>query len=301
MQQVKVSFLSVNYKQPAVTLDLVSSLERMTYSNWECIVVDNASESQELEQALSEKPQFKCVRSTENLGFAGGNNLGLPLCEGEYIFLINNDTEVPENFLEPILEFASGLDNLGALSPMIRYFDEPQKIQFAGCTEMNKITLRNSGIGDGELDEGQYNKAYPVPFCHGAAMMVPRAVIDKVGEMRDDYFLYYEELDWCERIRQAGYENWFCGYSFLWHKESVSTGRNSPLKTYYLTRNRLLFARRNYGAFTQLLNYLYFGLVALPKNLISFGLKKEFGQARSFWRGYVYNLTHKASDSADRY
>ncbi len=297
----KVSFLTVNYKQTEVTMALVKSLERISYPNWECVVVDNACENKDLQEALIGHDSFKFISSKENLGFAGGNNLGLDLCTGDYIFLINNDTEVPEGFLEPLIDFAESQENLGALSPKIRYFDEPEKIQFAGCTEMNKVTIRNSGIGDGEIDRGQYDKAYPIPFCHGAALMVHRSVIEKVGLMRDDYFLYYEELDWCERIRQAGFQNWYFGNSYILHKESVSTGRNSPLKVYYLTRNRLLFARRNYPFPTRFINYLYYTFIALPKNLLTLFLKKEFGQARSFWRGYYYNLTHKASDSADRY
>lgn len=301
MGQPKISFLTVNYKQNEVTMALVRSLEQITYPNWECIVVDNASESVALMHQLEGHPRFKGLRSEENLGFAGGNNLGLDLCEGDYIFLINNDTEVPPDFLEPLVEFAEAQHKLGALSPKIRYFDAPDTIQFAGCTEMNKITIRNSGIGDGEKDQGQYDRAYPVPFCHGAALMVRKEVIEQVGQMRDDYFLYYEELDWCERIRQAGFQNWYFGNSYILHKESVSTGRNSPLKVYYLTRNRLLFARRNYDLGTRFINYLYYTFVALPKNLLSFSLKGEFEQAQSFWRGYFYNLTHKASDSADRY
>lgn len=301
MSKPTVSFLTVNYRQTQVTLDLIASLERLSYSNWECVVVDNASENDDLEKALKGKPRIKFIASSENLGFAGGNNLGWPLCEGEYIFLVNNDTEVPEDFLEPILDFVAKQPDLGALSPMIRYFDAPDTIQFAGSTEMNKVTIRNSGIGDGEKDNGQYAKSYPIPFCHGAAMLVPRKVIEKVGLMREDYFLYYEELDWCERIRNAGFSNWYFGHSYLLHKESVSTGRNSPLKVYYLTRNRLLFARRNYSLGTRIINYLYYTFIALPKNLLTFSLKREFGQAQSFWRGYAYNLTHKAIESADRY
>lgn len=282
-------------------MDLVRSLEQISYPNWECIVVDNASENSDLEDQLKDYQQVKCIRSEENLGFAGGNNLGWPHCTGDYIFLINNDTEVPSDFLEGIVDFAEKQENMGAISPKIRYFDQQDTIQFAGCTDMNKVTIRNSGIGDGEKDEGQYDEIYPIPFNHGAAMMLPRKVIEAVGLMREDYFLYYEELDWSERIRQAGFQNWYYGLSFILHKESVSTGRNSALKVYYLTRNRLLFARRNYDASTRIINYLYFTFVALPKNLLSFWLKKEFEQAKAFWRGYSYNLTHKSSDSADRY
>lgn len=264
-------------------------------------MVDNGGEASNLEEECAAYSKVKYFRSEENLGFAGGNNFGYPHCSGDYIFLINNDTEVPSDFLEPLVSFAESNPKLGALSPLLQYYEPKGVIQYAGATPMNRITLRNSGIGAGEKDQGQYKKTYQTPFLHGAAMMLPRAVIDKVGLMREDYFLYYEELDWCERIRQAGFETWFVGLSFLWHKESVSTGVNSPLKTYYLNRNRLLFARRNYPWPIRLLNYIYFSLIALPKNILVFLKNGEKEQARAFWRAYGYNMTHKSSDSADRY
>ncbi len=301
MDQALVSFLTVNYQQAEVTIALLESLQALTYENWECILVDNGGEPSDLEQRAAQFPKVKYFRSEENLGFAGGNNFGYPHCEGDYIFLINNDTELPADFLAPLVEFADHHPQLGALSPLIHYYEPKGLVQFAGATPMNKITLRNSGIGVGEEDNGQYDRAYQIPFTHGAAMMLPRKVIEEVGLMREDYFLYYEELDWCERIRSAGFEVWFVGHSSLWHKESVSTGINSPLKTYYLNRNRLLFARRNYPWYIRVINYIYFSLIALPKNIFAFKRAGQDDLARAFWRAYLYNLTHKSSDSADRY
>lgn len=301
MAKPKISFLTVNFNQAGVTVDLLRTLEKLNYAEWECIVVDNGSEPSTLEKETKAFSKVKFLRSDENLGFAGGNNIGLSLCEGEYIFLVNNDTELPSEFLDELVPFIDSCENLGALSPRIKYHDEPDLIQYAGSNEMNKITIRSFGVGFREKDIGQYNDIRKTPFTHGAAMLVPRKVLDAVGPMREDYFLYYEELDWCERIKQEGYDIWYYGTSFLWHKESVSTGRNSPFKTYYINRNRLLFARRNYDAKTRILNYLYISLIALPKNILGFLLKGEKDQAKAFWRGYLYNLTHKSSAHADRY
>lgn len=292
--QPLISFLSVNYNQPAVSIELLDSLQKLSYPRWEIVVVDNGSQPSDLKEQCAKYAGVKFVRSEENLGFAGGNNYGLSHCEGDYIFLINNDTEVPPDFLEPIVDLLAEQPRLGALSCKIRFFDQPDTLQYAGFTPMSKITIRNAGIGFGEADSEKYSQNYTTHFCHGAAMLVPRKVIEAVGTMYDGYFLYYEEYDWAQRIKDAGYEIWYCGKSHLLHKESVSTGKNSPLKMYYLTRNRLLFARRNYAGSTMLLTWLYFSLVALPKNILVNILKGDWKLARAFWQGYIWNFNNKA-------
>jgi GT2 family glycosyltransferase len=148
--------------------------------------------------------------------------------------------------------------------PKIKFAWGNNPIQYAGYTPLSKITLRNSAIGCGEEDDGQYDTAHLTPYAHGAAMMVKREVIDKVGMMPECYFLYYEELDWSMMIRRAGYDIWYEPACTIYHKESQSTGQSSPLKSYYMTRNRLLFAKRNISNPQKYLTYSYLiGIVAL--------------------------------------
>jgi GT2 family glycosyltransferase len=294
LKQPLFSFLTVNYLQPEVTLDLVRSLQNLTYSKWELVVVNNHENPNEtLQQAIEEDARNTYLESGANLGFAGGNNYGLPHCKGEYIFFINNDTEVESNLLESCLAVIEQTPKLGMLSPKIKYFQKPRLIQYAGATPMSTFTMRNAGIGYMEADEGQYDEVRETAFIHGAAMIVPRAVIDAVGPMYDDYFLYYEEYDWCARIENAGYTVMYNGKATVYHKESVSTGVDSPLKIFYLTRNRLLFARRNYVGLRRLLVWLYFSGVAVPKNVLSWLVKGRTDLARAFWRGYIWNFTNK--------
>jgi hypothetical protein len=148
--------------------------------------------------------------------------------------------------------------------PKIKFAWGNNPIQYAGYTPLSKITLRNSAIGCGEEDHGQYDTPHTTPYAHGAAMMVKREVIDKVGLMPECYFLYYEELDWSMMIRRAGYDIWYEPACTIYHKESQATGQNSPLKSYYMTRNRLLFAKRNISIPQKYLTYCYLiGIVAL--------------------------------------
>tara|TARA_B100000378_G_scaffold223867_1_gene187457 strand:- start:1156 stop:2073 length:918 start_codon:yes stop_codon:yes gene_type:complete len=295
-----VSFLTVNYRQPEVTLQLLRSLQKLDYPKWEIIVVENGDEDSALSGPLANDPRATYYATHQNLGFAGGNNAGLHLCKGEYTLFINNDTEVEPDFLSSLISFVVKQPKLGMLSPKICFYQQPDTIQYAGFYPMSTITIRNSGIGWMEKDLGQYNDVRTTAYIHGAAMLVPRKVIDEVGVMYEDYFLYYEEYDWCERIKQAGYEIWYYGASTVYHKESVSTGQDSPLKIYYLTRNRLLFARRNYPAWRSALAFLYFGLVAVPKNTLQWFLKGRKDLAMAFLKGFWWNLTHKAKPRENR-
>ena len=147
--------------------------------------------------------------------------------------------------------------------------------------------MRNKAMGCGEVDYGQYNTPHPTPYAHGAAMMVKREVIEKSGLMPECYFLYYEELDWSMMIRRAGYDIWYEPACTIFHKESQTTGQNSPLRTYYITRNRLLFALRNQLGRAKYITYLYLiGLVAI-RDMLKYAFQWRWDIVRATTRGVV--------------
>lgn len=286
-----VSVITVNYNQAHVTCALLRSIQQYAPHNIEVIVIDNCS-AEPIEPILREQfPEVICISSPHNRGFAGGNNLGIMAAKGKYLLFLNNDTEITSGMIETLLAACSRLPDAGIVCPKICYFEPPRLIQYVGYTEMNPYTARNTTVGNGEPDQGQYNKTMRTHYAHGAAMMLPRSVVDKVGMMPECFFLYYEELDWCEQIKRAGYGIYVEPSALVYHKESVSVGRNSPFKTYYITRNRILFMRRN--AITKLrllLFYAFMLLFALPKNLLSFALHREPQHARAFLRGILWHF-----------
>ena len=249
----------------------------------EVIVVDNASKEDEATKIEQRYPQVTVIRSKENLGFAGGNNLGIQAAHGKYLFFINNDTLLrhqTSDFSHLINRLESS-PKIGVVCPKIRFSWGDNPIQFAGYTPLSKISMRNRSIGFGETDYGQYDKPHPTPYAHGAAMMVKREVIDKAEQMPECYFLYYEELDWSMMIRRASYDIWYEPACTIYHKESQTTGQNSPLRTYYITRNRLLFVKRNNPNATRYLSYLYlFGIVAL-RDIIKYTLQGRSDLAKA--------------------
>ncbi|PRX57576.1 glycosyltransferase family 2 protein [Flagellimonas meridianipacifica] len=289
-----VSIITINYNESDVTLDLLKSARNLTYPNYEIIVVDNASPNDNPDIIKEMYPEIRLIKSPENLGFAGGNNLGVKEAKGEYLLFINNDTIVPPDFIQPLVETLQSDEKIGMVSPKIKFHWDPTLIQYAGYTPMNKWTIRNNSIGYHEKDNGDFDEPKETQSIHGAAMMVPKKVVDEVGMMTEIYFLYYEEHDWAEMIKRAGYKIYYQPKTHILHKESVSTGKFSPLKTYYISRNRILFARRNFKPLSLGVSLLFQCLVSIPKNTLQFLVKREFAHLRAFWRAITWNLRNKA-------
>src|SRR5688500_5508269 len=121
-------------------------------------------------------------------------------------------------------------------------------------------------------------------------MMVSREVIEKTGMFPEKFFLYYEEWDWSARIRKAGYTIWYTGNAEIFHKESMSVGKNNPMKVYYHTRNRILYMRRNVNVFQMTVFTFFFGLFTVPKSLIGYLVRGEMPQLKYFLKGIFWNF-----------
>ena len=296
----KVSIVTVNFNQPEVTRELLLSIEKVnTYNNIEIIVVDNGSKTGPVTELVTQFPMVKFLFSETNLGFAGGNNIGIHAATGDYFFLVNNDTEFTPGLVEKLVAILDQHPRVGMVSPRINYFDDKTLIQYVGYTPMQFYTMRNGTVGQFSRNNEEYQQVTgPTAYAHGAAMMVKREATDKAGLMFENYFLYYEEMDWCERIKRAGYEIWMRGDALIYHKESISVGKNSWLKEYFMNRNRILFARRNAPAFAAFIFYIYFMVLVAPRNVLKYIKKGNKNFTGYLLKAIWWNITHK-KDSAD--
>ena len=285
-RECDLSIITINYNGLDDTCELMDTLP-LADQSIEVIVVDNASANDEATLIAQRYPQVTVIRSQENLGFAGGNNLGIKAAHGKYLFFINNDTVLrPQTSdLRHLINRFESDEKIGVVCPKIRFAWDPQPIQFAGYTPLSRITMRNRSIGYGEDDHGQYDSPHPTPYAHGAAMMVKREAIERAGMMPECYFLYYEELDWSMMFRRAGYEIWYEPSVTIYHKESRATGQASPLKTYYLVRNRLLFAKRNIQGVQKYLTYSYLIAVVILRDTFVYLLKGKMAHLKASYRG----------------
>lgn len=295
----KVSIVTVNFNQAALTEELLESLSNDHYENIEIIVVDNGSNCNPVPEWTVKYPNVFFIRSEFNLGFAGGNNIGIKKASGDYYFLINNDTEVTEGLIAGLVSVLDRNAEVGIISPKIHFHGQKSIIQYAGFTAMNFLTARNECIGFMEEDTGQYQDAAgPTGYIHGAAMMIRREAVEKAGIMAENYFLYYEEMDWCERIKRSGYSIWVEPNALIYHKESMSVGKKSPLKEFFMNRNRILFIRNNATFFAIFVFYLHFAFLVIPRNCLTYIREGRYDLMKQLFRAIWWNVSHK-KDSID--
>lgn len=286
-----ISIITLNWNTTSVTCDFLRSIqEKNTYARIEVIVVDNASKDDPSTAFREAYPAAHIIRNDRNLGFAGGNNVGIRAARGDYFFIVNNDTEFTNGLLEGLVAIFQNYPDAGIACPKFHYFFQKGTIEYAGYQPVNIFTGRNGMIGCREKDKGQYDEIRVTNYAHGGAMLVPRKIIEEIGMMYEPFFLYYEEFDWSEQIKREGYKIYYQPASLIYHKESMTTGKASPLKTFYLTRNRILFMRRNVAWPAFALFTAYFLCFTIPKNTLSFLWKGQAAHLRSFWKGIFWQF-----------
>ena len=284
-QEREFSIITINYNGVNETCALIETIP--FNDEMEVIVVDNASKNDEATEIENKHPRVKVIRSDKNLGFAGGNNLGIKAAKGKYLFLVNNDTIFKDFKVQSLIDRIESAPNIGVVCPKIRFAWGSNPIQYAGYTPLSKNTVRNRAIGFGEEDKGQYDTPHPTPYAHGAAMLIKREALEKTGLMPECYFLYYEELDWSMMFANAGYQIWYEPSCTIYHKESQATGQNSPLRTYYITRNRLLLVKRNWRGASKYISYLYLIGIVATRDIFKYLLKGRWDQANAICRGVL--------------
>jgi GT2 family glycosyltransferase len=289
-----VSIITVNFNQHQVNIDFLKSVKLNSSSlKLEVIFVDNGSREEFESEYKKIFPDLIYIRSDKNLGFAGGNNLGIEAATGDYLLLLNNDTEITSDLIDVLVSEMDNNPEIGLISPLILFYDQPDTIQYAGFTKMDYLTCRNAGIGSLEINSGQFdNDSRETGYCHGAAIMCRKNDLKTAGLMADEFFLYYEELDWCEKFKQAGKKIWFTGKTKIYHKESMSVGKESAIKTYFMTRNRMLFIRKNTSVLNTIIFSFYYIFIACTKQIINYLLKGRKDLIKWVFKGVSWNFLH---------
>lgn len=255
MNKPEIHIILVNWNGWRDTLECIASLEALDYPNARIVVVDNGSTNDSVRELRRRSPDHTLLLSERNRGFAGGTNLGIrhAMEEGaDYLWILNNDTVVEPEALDALLERMERDPETGVCGSRLLYLDQPEVLQALGGGTYNRWLGVTRYLGEGgparmQVDPDEIEEQ--LSYISGASMLVSRRFIEEVGLMNEEYFLYYEELDWMERAGDR-FAIGFAPGSVVYHKEGASIkantlqrNRKSKLADYYQLRNRLLFTR----------------------------------------------------------
>lgn len=263
----------LNWNNFEDTAECLNSLAEIEYKNHEVLVVDNHSTDDSPERIRDKFPWIHFHRTDHNGGYAYGNNAGIEEAldlGAAYVFVLNNDTTIAPNTVGNLVAVLEDEDEAGIAAPMIYYYDQPNMIQACGSgIDVWKANTR--ARGHLEQDTGQFDERTRVEHANGAAMMIDRAVFDKIGLFDEDYGYYTEDLDFSYRATEAGFEIVAVPDATVRHKVSASTGSQSPFVSYYTVRSKLIFARKHVGVYQLVpftLYYAYFVLWRVAGHLL---------------------------------
>ena len=290
----KIFVLTLNWNGQEFIPECLESIEKLAYPVNQVVVVDNASSDDSVKIIKSKFPDVKIIENETNLGYSRGFNKGIEysIANGaDFILIMNNDTVIDKNALNELLKTIESDKKIGFVSGKVLDYDVPNQIQTLGRPSDNFTLISDVHVGSGERDSNQYKSPMEYDFIDDVFLLVRKEVIAEVGGYDDSFFLYYEETDWCSRVRKAGFRIICNPLAKIWHKGSLSTGGGmNSVKRYWLSRNQYLFIMRNGNEFQRLYFTIRNILITLPTLIISYSIKGRIDLLFSLIKGNVSGL-----------
>ncbi len=246
MSEPLVVTVIVNTNRRNDTLACLASLRQSIYRNHIALVLDNASSDGSVQAIHSQFPEVRVIELEENRGYAGNNNVGIQnalALQADWVFVLNEDTILDPECIDRLVQVGEADSRIGIVGPMVYHYDEPNVIQSAGGI-IDRYWAA-SHIAQNEADRGQFTQPRPVDWISGCAILVRRAVIERIGLLDERFFIYWEETEWCLRAKEAGWHVVHVPKAKIWHKGVQRDYRPGPSVTYYSTRNRFLLLAKH--------------------------------------------------------
>jgi GT2 family glycosyltransferase len=270
----RICVILLNWNGKKDTLECLASLQKVEYPRFTTIVVDNGSSDDSVTAIRAAHPQVPIFETKQNLGFAGGNNVGIEWALSkpfEWIFLLNNDTTIAPDCLTAFMEAAKQNPQAKIFGAKILRYSDPHRIDhLGGIWNPEKVEFESKRGGD--LDEERI-ESEPVDYVCGAALLMHRSVPEAIGLLEPSFFLFWEETDFCFRARRKGFGVWTAPKAKIWHKVSSSFTGGKPHSHYFWWRSRLLWLERNIPEEERRLLYKNVLFPELRKSLRHFVLK----------------------------
>ena len=291
----KVSIITINWNSLDETLELLNSLSKIDYNNYEVIVIDNASKNKEADIIKKKFRNVKLLKNKENEGYCKANNKGIKYAlknGSDYILLLNNDTLVKKNFLSILVNYYESKKDVGGLSPQI-LLHNTHKIWSLGGTHLDIFGISIMEGKGQNMIRGE--KILNPDFLTGCCLLLSRQLINKVGYLDENFFAYYEDVDYSKRIRDNGLVLSVLTKSIIWHKKSASSGikgsnKLSKNQVYLHMRNSLLLIKKRYNF---PLSLLYILSTILVKGMYLFLHQDKYSYTKQIYGGLKDGIKQK--------
>lgn len=304
-----VSIIVLNWNGLEDTIECLESIKKITYPNYEIIVVDNGSRGNDA-QVIQERSSdyIQLIRNDRNYGYTGGNNIGIRYALdnslADYFLILNNDTVVAPDFITQMVKVAESDPSIGIVGPKIYFHNFPNRIQSAGVMT-SMWTGRSRMIGRKQIDTGKFDVQSEVDYVSGCCLLIKKQLIKKVGLFDESYFCYCEETDYCFRAERAGYKTIYAPMAKIWHKKPMREklwqrtshrGDAAALFHYFWSRNKFKFMRKH-ATRPQYYSFLayFFGYQFWFTAAVCLLYHRDTGELISFCRGVKDGLSNSNS------
>ncbi len=286
MSTPPIALITVAWNQLDKTLACLESVSHLTYPSVRTILVDNGSEPPLAEAVAARFPMVELLRLPQNQGFAGGYNAGIEAAlagDAEALFLLNNDAIVAPDALDHLMAALSEAPDVGMAAAKVYYAGDPQRIWTVGNNLDLFLDVKDGG--EKQIDTGQWAKPRDIEFAPFCAVLLRRAAVEQTGLLDEQFFLYYEDLDYCRRLKAGGWRLRFSPEAHVWHDVSLSSGgRDSPMERYYMAQSSGRYFRKHGGG-VRMLAIVPFRSASALRTTGRLARGGRWGALRAYWTG----------------
>ena len=301
INKLSIAVILVNWKKYNLTSKCIDSLNKSNYKNFKIILVDNEYSEKSLIDLRNKHKELIVFKEKNNLGFAGGNNIGIRYAlenDYDYIMLLNNDTEVKENFILPLVERIEKDHSLGAVQPLILNFSNKSIIWNAGGKLNKFLGITSTRLNNNKLNSSIVFDDY-TDWISGCCILIKSEILTKVGLLDEKFFNYYEDVDWSLRMKNLGYDLGFVKESIIYHHGS-SSSKNKKTKEgvisskihYFNIRNHILLLKKHKNLFN-FFGIVFFQIIKTTSYIFYFLIKFRFNKLTMVLKGLKHGLNNK--------
>ena len=301
INKLSIAVILVNWKKYNLTSKCIDSLNKSNYKNFKIILVDNEYSEKSLIDLRNKHKELIVFKEKNNLGFAGGNNIGIRYAlenDYDYIMLLNNDTEVKENFILPLVERIEKDHSLGAVQPLILNFSNKSIIWNAGGKLNKFLGLTSTRLNNNKLNSSIVFDDY-TDWISGCCILIKSEILTKVGLLDEKFFNYYEDVDWSLRMKNLGYDLGFVKESIIYHHGS-SSSKNKKTKEgvisskihYFNIRNHILLLKKHKNLFN-FFGIVFFQIIKITSYIFYFLIRFRFNKLTMVLKGLKHGLNNK--------